>query len=121
MLCTAVRYVRDPSIDTTLVLLHTINDVSTLPVAPVVQSVTSKPSDVGTSVRISAQSHELGFSLTSCPTSGERSCRGFPKFDVTVDEGKGRLNLSRDKRNKASIAEERWTKKQTNLCGLPPV
>ena len=33
-------------------------------VAPVVQLVTSKPSDVGTSVRISVQSHELGFFLT---------------------------------------------------------
>ena len=32
-------------------------------VAPVVQLVTSKPSDVGTCVRISAQSHELGFFL----------------------------------------------------------
>ena len=33
----------------------------------------------------------------SCPTSGERSIRGYAKFDFTVDEGKGRLNPSRDK------------------------
>ena len=33
-------------------------------VAPVVQLVTSKPSDVGSGVRISVQSHELEFSLT---------------------------------------------------------
>ena len=67
-------------------------------VALVVQLVTSKSSDVGTRVRISAQSHELGFSLTSCPTSGERLCRGYTKFDFTVDEGKGRLNAARDKK-----------------------
>ena len=42
------------------------------PVAPVVQLTTSKPSDVRTWDQISAQSHELVFSLTSCPTSGER-------------------------------------------------
>ena len=34
------------------------------PVAPVVQLVTLKPSYVGTWVRISVQSQELGFSLT---------------------------------------------------------
>ena len=49
-------------------------------VAPVVQWVTSKPSDVGTRVRIPVQSHELGFLLTKiknkkCPTSGERLIR----------------------------------------------
>ena len=35
-----------------------------VPVAPVVQLVTSKPSDVGTWDRISVQSHDLGFFLT---------------------------------------------------------
>ena len=75
-----------------------------------VQLVTSKPPDVETLVRISVQSHELGFFLTkkieiqykikkSCPTSGERLIRGYLKFDFTVDEGKGRLSPSRD-RNK---------------------
>ena len=64
-----------------------------------VQLVTSKPSDVGTLVQISAQSHELVFFLMKikkikknkkkCPTSGERFCRGYTKFDFTVDEGKG--------------------------------
>ena len=34
------------------------------PVAQVVQLVTSKPSDIGMRVRISVQSHELGFFLT---------------------------------------------------------
>ena len=34
------------------------------PVAPGVQLVTSKPSDVGTRVQISVQSNELGFFLT---------------------------------------------------------
>ena len=34
------------------------------PVAPVVQFVISKPSDVGTRVRISVLSHELGFFVT---------------------------------------------------------
>ena len=58
-----------------------------------------KPYDVGTGVRISAQSHKLGFSLKSSPTrSGERLFRGYTKFDFTVDEGKERLNPSRDKK-----------------------
>ena len=77
-----------------------------MPVAPVVQLVTSKPSDVGTLVRISVQSHELRFFLTknnqinkSCPTSsGERLIRGYTKSNFTVDEGKGWLNLSSDKK-----------------------
>ena len=73
-----------------------------------VQLVTSKPSDVGTGVRISVQSHELGFFLTkiknkitkkSCPTSGERLIYGYTKFDFTADEGKGRLDPARDKKS----------------------
>ena len=49
-------------------------------VAPVVvQLVTSKPSDVGTRVRILVKSHELGFFPTKTkqkrPTSGERLFR----------------------------------------------
>ena len=40
------------------------NIVLDLPVAPLVQLVTSKPSDVGTRVRISVSSHELGFFLS---------------------------------------------------------
>ena len=49
------------------------------------------------------QSHDLGLSPPppannkSYPTSGERLIRGDTKFDFTVDEGKGRLNPSRDK------------------------
>ena len=63
----------------------------------VVELVTSKPSDVGTLVRISAQSHQLGFFFTSCPTSRERLLRGYTNFDFTVDEGKRRHNLFWDK------------------------
>ena len=33
----------------------------------------------------------------SCPLSGERLCRGYRKFDYTVDEGRGRMNPSRDR------------------------
>ena len=33
----------------------------------------------------------------SCPASGEWSIRGYTNFDLTVDEGKGRLNPSREK------------------------
>ena len=53
------------------------------------------------------QSHKLGFFLTknkikiklnkSCPTSLERLTGGYTEFDFTVDEGKERLNPSRDK------------------------
>ena len=45
---------------------------------------------------MSAQSH-LEFFLTSCPTSGARLFRGYIKIEFTVDEGKGRLNPSRDR------------------------
>ena len=76
-------------------------------VAPVVQLVTtSKPSDVGTRGRISAQSHEVEFSLTSCPTRGERLYHGYTRFDFTVDEGKGRLNPSRDKKLRQAPQKE---------------
>ena len=67
-------------------------------VALVVQLVTSKPSEVGTWVRIPAHSHELRFFLTPCPTSGERLFRTYTKFDFTVDERKGQLYLSREKK-----------------------
>ena len=33
----------------------------------------------------------------SCLTSGERLVRGYTEFDCTIDDGKGRLNPSRDK------------------------
>ena len=42
-----------------------------------------------------------------CPTSGERLIRGYTKFDFAVDEGKVRLNPSRDK-IKVSTAKARW-------------
>ena len=74
--------------------------------------VTSKPSDVGTRVRISAQSHELRFSLTSRPTSRERSCRGYTTFDFTVDEGKERLNPSRDQKLRQAPQKEGGKKPQ---------
>ena len=44
-------------------MCNLINTHNTQPVAPVVQLVTSKPSDIGTRVRIPVQSHELGFFL----------------------------------------------------------
>ena len=71
------------------------------PGAPVVQLVTSKPSDVGTWVRISAQPHELGFFLKQkkiMPNKWRtRFIRGYTKLGFTVDEGKERLSPSRDK------------------------
>ena len=42
------------------------------------------------------------------PNMGERLCPGYTKFDLTVDEGKGLLNPSRDEKIKASTAEGRW-------------
>ena len=98
------------------------------PAAPVVQLVTSKPSDVGTWVRISVQSHELRFFLTKIqkiynqimpPTSRERLIRGYTKFkfDFTVDEGKGMAaSFSREKLRQAPQKEGGET-----LCDLPPV
>ena len=35
--------------------------------------------------------------INKCPTSGERLIRGYTKVDSTVDEGKERLNPSREK------------------------
>ena len=59
-------------------------------------------------------------SLTSCPTGGgERLlCRGYTKFDFTVDEGNERLNLSREK-NQPSTRPQR--EGGEILCDLPPV
>ena len=43
------------------------------------------------------------------PTNGERLIRGYTKFDFTTDEGKGRLNPSRNKnKGKHRTAEGRW-------------
>ena len=50
--------------------------------------------------------YELGFSLTLCPTSGEQLCREYTKFDFTVDEEKGRLRPSRDKKSRQAPQKE---------------
>ena len=68
----------------------------------VVQLVTSKPSYVATRVRISAQSHELRFSLMLCPTShnlksGERIISWVHKIQLHGRRGKGTAESSRDK------------------------
>ena len=71
-----------------------------MPIAPVVQLVTSKPSDVVGDAIIAYRrcSHtNWDFMLTSGQTSGERLIRGYTKSDFTVDEGKERPNPSRDK------------------------
>ena len=48
--------------------------------------------------RVDFHAHELGFFLAKGPTSGERLIRRYTKFDFPVDEGKVRLNPSRDKK-----------------------
>ena len=63
-----------------------------------VQLVTSKPSDVGVRVRISAQSRELGIFSQIAPNKWRTILSCVNKIDFTVDEGKGRLNPSRDKK-----------------------
>ena len=68
--------------------------------------VTSKPSDVGTRVRISGQSHELGFK--KCPTSGERLIRGYTKIRLHCRRGKGTAESFSREKNKGSSAEGRW-------------
>ena len=45
-------------------------------------------------------------------------CRGYTKFDFTVDEGKGRLNPSRDKKVRQAPQKEGG---ERLLCGLLPV
>ena len=54
------------------------------------------------------------------PRSGERLIRWYTKYDFMVDEGKGRLNPSRDKTN---INIRRAPQKEGGgiLCDLPPV
>ena len=69
-----------------------------------VQLVISKPSDVVTGVRISASPHELGLfqkkkkkKKKKMPNKWRTIKSLYTKFDFTVDEGKERLNPSRDK------------------------
>ena len=72
------------------------------PVVPVAELITSSPSDgwvVSSNLGVI-----WGFSHTTS-NSGERLGRGYTKFDFTVDEGKRLLDPSRDKKEKASIAE----------------
>lgn len=54
---------------------------------------------VGTRVRMSAELHDLGFSLTSCPTvESNYVVVGMPKSSARlVDEGMGPINPLRDK------------------------
>ena len=78
--------------------------MTVIPVAPVVQLVTSKPSDVGTRVRISVQARELGFFLTKnkiknhAQQVGNDLLVGAQQVDSTIDEGKGQLNHYHDKK-----------------------
>ena len=69
---------------------------------PAVQKVTSKPSDTLGREFEYWRSHRNYDFLTSCPTSARTITtvlrRGYTYFDFTVDEGKGRLNRSRDKK-----------------------
>ena len=37
---------------------------------------------------------------------------GYKKYDFTIDEGKGRVNPSRDQKLRRAPPEERWRKKQ---------
>ena len=85
---TSIHYSHAPSI------LH----VNERTVAPVAQSVTSKPSeglDVGLDMNEVTRS-EISFH-TIPNNGGERPCRGCTKLDCMVDEGKGPLNPSRGK------------------------
>ena len=92
-------------------------------VAPVIQLVTSKPSDGGTWVRISVSSHELGFFLTKnknkCPTSGERLIKSLIVHKVRLHgrRGKGKAeSFSREKLRQAPQKEGGEI-----LGNLPPV
>ena len=58
-------------------------------VAPVVQLVTSTPSDVwGLEFETVIFSRNKQTKKQSCLTTGERSIGGYTKFDFTVDERK---------------------------------
>ena len=66
--------------------------------APVVQLVTSKPSDVGTWVRISVQSHELVFFQKDAQqVENDQFVSTQNSIYFTVDEGQVRVNPSREK------------------------
>ena len=61
------------------------------------------------------------FSRTTPNRGGQRLYRGYTKkFDFAVDEGKGVLNPSRGKKEKASTAEKRGELK-TDLKKKSPV
>lgn len=66
---------------------------STKPVAPFTQSVNPKHFDGrGVSSNLGEVTRP-GLFVTSCPTLESDLCRGCTKFDFTVDEGKGSLDL----------------------------
>ena len=54
----------------------------------------------------------MGVFSRTTPNSGERVYRGYTKFDLTVDEEKEALKPSRDKEEKASTSEGRWSNKR---------
>ena len=69
------------------------------PVASAVQFVTSKPSDVETNVSSNLDAvTRTGKFYHIMPNKWIMIiiCRGYTKFDFPFDEGKGRLNPSRD-------------------------
>ena len=65
-------------------------------VAPVVQLVTSNLLTLG--LEFESLYNHTNSDFSSQGKSGERLIRGHTKFDFTVDDGKGRLNLSRDRK-----------------------
>ena len=72
-----------------------------MPVAPVVQLVTSKPSDVGTDVSLNlgavTPTGIFPHKKKKMPNKWRTINSLVQKFDFTVDEGKERLNPFRDK------------------------
>ena len=70
--------------------------------------------------------HELGFFLTKskkikikCPTSGERLNRKYKREDFTVDDGKERLNSSREKNSGKHRRRKVEKSRVTFLLGDP--
>ena len=85
--------------------------------SPVVQLVTSKPPDVGTRVKISVQSHELGFFLTHTKKKAQQVENDLHKIRLHGRRGKGTAeSFSREK-----LRQTPQKKGGEILCDLLPV
>ena len=64
-------------------------------------------------LRITVKPHHFEFFFRSMPDRGERIWCAYTEIDLTVDEGKGLLNPSRDEKIRGTSQKEGGVRKQT--------